>query len=272
MWRNKLAHSYGVREVAGAGPAIPTMKKISAQKQKFALSLRRKGLSHRDIAHRLHISLGSVFIYTKSVHLTPQQSHRLQLRTYKKGLASLSEEQRKVASTKGGKNGHKNYHTPYSKEILLSMIREFVKLNGRIPTKRELGIYRQILLYFGTWNKAIKEAGFSTNPVLFANKYIANDGHKCDSLSEKIIDDWLSARNILHERHVRYFDTKYTADFKVNDIYIEFFGLHGQLRSYDKLMKKKLDILRVNKMKFISIYPTDIFPKSKLDSILGNLI
>lgn len=24
MWRNKLAHSHGVREVAGAGPAIPT--------------------------------------------------------------------------------------------------------------------------------------------------------------------------------------------------------------------------------------------------------
>ena len=108
--------------------------------------------------------------------------------------------------------------------------------------------------------------------MLFAKKYIANDGHKCDSLSEKIIDDWFTARKIQHECHVRYFGTRYSADFRVHNIYVEFFGLQGQLKSYDKLMKKKMDLIRTRHAKLISIYPTDLFPKSKLDDILSNLI
>lgn len=122
--------------------------------------------------------------------------------------------------------------------------------------------------YFGSWNKAIEEAGFKPNPVKFSKKHIAQDGHLCDSLSEKIIDDWLLRNNIPHKVNVPYLDTKFTADFKVNDYYIEFFGLHNGLDRYNLSMKEKIRLIKQNHLKLIAIYPKDIFPESKLDTIL----
>jgi len=69
-----------------------------------------------------------------------------------------------------------------TKEEILKQIKEFYKINKRIPLKREFPHYMAIRARFGTWNKAIETSGFESNPVMFAKKYIANDGHKCDSL------------------------------------------------------------------------------------------
>lgn len=195
------------------------------------------------------------------------------LRTYAKGIGLFSSEKRKRISAKGGFLSRKKYISPYSKVKLIKLIQQFAKTTERIPTKREfVNYYRPVLFYFGTWNKAIIEAGFTPNPVLFAKKYIAKDGHKCDSLAEKIIDDWLCTRKIPHSRNVRYANTRYTADFVVKKIFIEFFGLQGQLKSYDDHMKKKLKIIKENNIKLIPLYPDDLFPKSRLDVILKNLI
>lgn len=124
---------------------------------------------------------------------------------------------------------------------------------------------------FGTWNKTIKKAGFYPNPVLFAKKQIAGDGHQCDSLSEKIIDDWLTSKKIIHQKNVYYPDSKYTADFKVNDIFIEFFGLYG-VKEYNRNLAKKLKFIKDNQLKIIKIYPQDIFPKSRFHYLLDVLI
>jgi len=52
---------------------------------------------------------------------------------------------------------------------------------------------------------------------MFAKKYTANDEHHCDSLAEKIIDDWLYARKIEHKRKIHYPDNKaLTVDFVLN--------------------------------------------------------
>ena len=82
-----------------------------------------------------------------------------------------------------------------SKEELYKQIKEFYKKNKRIPLKREFPHYDAIRARFGTWNKAIEAAGFEPNPVMFSKKFIAKDGHICDSFSEKIIDDWLYSNN-----------------------------------------------------------------------------
>lgn len=116
------------------------------------------------------------------------------------------------------------------------------------------------------------KAGLVPNPVKFANKFIANDGHKCDSLAEKIIDDWLNARHIHHEIHVRYQGTRFTSDFKIGNTFVEFFGLKGQLKKYNELMDQKLQLIREKKLKLIPIYPEDLFPPSKLDNILTNIL
>ena len=132
-------------------------------------------------------------------------------------------------------------------------------------------IYNAVRRIFGTWNNAIITSGFKPNPVKFANKYIARDGHKCDSLAEKIIDDWLFKREIKHETKVSYNHHNMTADFKIGNTYVEFFGLRGQLKKYDQLVKQKEAFWRNKNFKVIAIYPNDLFPKNKLDKIFTKI-
>jgi len=152
-----------------------------------------------------------------------------------------------------------------SAEELILKIRTFVKKCGRIPFKREMLNYHAFRSRFGTWNNAISVAGFDPNPVMFANKHIANDGHNCDSLSEKIVDDWLFARKIEHKRNVHYPGKDgLTVDFLINNHWIEFFGLRGEHKRYDELMEKKLKIAEKYRLKLTEIYPEDLFPKNRL--------
>ncbi len=268
-----VAHSNGVRAVGSSSLPAPTMKKLPKNVQRDACFLRSKGNSLRDIAKKLHIALGSAHLYTKQAHLPKSQQVELQRRGYKKGIARLSLSTMGDARRKGGFNSSHHFQIQYSKEHLLQLLHNFAIKHNRMPTKRDFYNHnRAFIRVFGSWNVAIRDAGFSPNPVLFAKKHTANDGHKCDSFAEKIIDDWLTTKKISHERSVPYLHTRFTADFKIGDTVVEFFGLHGQLKRYDYLMKKKLKIIQKYKLKVISLFPKDIFPKIQLDTLLGNLL
>lgn len=155
------------------------------------------------------------------------------------------------------------------KLYIINKIQKFHHRFKRIPMKREMwGIYHAARRFFDSWNKAIIAAGFKPNPVMFAEKHIANDGHKCDSLAEKIIDDWLFARRIRHKTKVPYGRNRMTADFKIDNTYVEFFGLKGQIDKYDKNVFEKEKLWEEKNLKVISIYPEDLFPKNRLDTII----
>lgn len=156
--------------------------------------------------------------------------------------------------------------TKYSAEKVIEIIGAFVSKHKRIPTRNELGYLNRLARrFFGTWNDAINAAGFEPNPVRFSKHFVANDGHPCDSLSEKIIDDWLFARKIPHEVKVKYpWNNGMSADFKVGPYWIELFGLAGQLRTYDRLMRIKLKLIKKHDLNLISIYLSDLFPKNHL--------
>ena len=156
-----------------------------------------------------------------------------------------------------------------SKTIVLK-IKEFVGDNGRIPLKREITYYKAARARFGTWNKAIKAAGFDPNPVMFANRHIANDGHECDSFSEKIIDDWMFEKGIEHKRDVPYPGNKgFTCDFVIGNKWIEFFGLAGQHKKYDLLKRRKLNLVKRYNIDLVKLFPDDIFPQNKLNLVLN---
>lgn len=157
--------------------------------------------------------------------------------------------------------------------VLLGKIKEFFSKEGRIPFKNEIGNYHAIRSRFGSWNKAIKAAGLKPNPVMFANRHIAKDGHECDSLAEMIIDDWMFARKIAHKRRVYYpGNNRLTADFMIGNVWIEFFGLFGNHERYDQLRKLKLKTAKIHKLKLIGIYPKDLFPENKLAQVLSSCI
>ncbi len=163
----------------------------------------------------------------------------------------------------------KNNDQTITKEDIIRKIKEFYIENGRIPLKREFNQEKAARNRFASWNQAIKSAGLDTNPVKFAKKYFAKDGHKCDSLAEKIIDDWLYKRNAPHSRRIPYPENKrFTVDFVIEDCWIEFFGLHEEHKRYDEIRKEKLRIVRKHNLKLIEIFPGDLFPKNKLAQIL----
>lgn len=156
-----------------------------------------------------------------------------------------------------------------SKEKIIFRIKKFYKAHKSIPVKREMwGIYKPARKYFGTWNKAIEAAGFKPNPVMFANHQLAKDGHVCDSLAEKLIDDYLFENNIKHESNIFYPEGQYTFDFKIENFFIEYFGLTGEHKRYDELRSVKQKIVKKFNLELIEIYPKDLYPHSKLEEII----
>ena len=224
-----------------------------------AQEFRREGKTHREIAKELGISLGSAHLWTADIAITKEQERAIQQR---KSLIVYTPEKRQQLREAALK--HLVPHLEkYTSEELIERIRKFHRENGRIPLKREFNMYREFSRRFGGWNQAIRIAGFSTNPELFAHKFTAKDGHRCDSFTEKIIDDWLSGKKISHERNWRYGSTKLTADFFIGqNTVIEFFGLARVQKKYDEIIERKRKLAKEFSWQLIELYPEDIFPKS----------
>jgi hypothetical protein len=89
---------------------------------------------------------------------------------------------------------------------------------------------------------------------------VAKDGHRCDSLAEKVVDDWLFRRDIKHKVNVPYpWGNGMTADFVVEDSWIEIFGLEGEHKRYDELKKEKLGLAKQHGIKIFALSLKDVY-------------
>lgn len=96
---------------------------------------------------------------------------------------------------------------------------------------------------------------------------IAEDGHVCLSLGEKMIDDWLSQHGIPHTREPHYPNSPLRADFKVGDALIEYFGLAGD-PEYDAKTVRKRILARREGVQLIEIYPEDVANFARCEELL----
>ena len=232
-----------------------------------AVSLRCNGRTHREIRKELGISMGTAWLWLKDVKITSQQKQSIEMR---RNVRRWNRAERLLL---GERLRPFQFTTKYTNEDLLHKIRLFYEKHGRIPLKKEFNALRIYRERFGSWNTAIKRAGFDTNPVLFAKRHVARDGHICDSLTEKIIDDWLSEHAIPHKRNARYGSAKLNADFLLRDnVIVEFFGLAGVQSKYDKIIEKKRMLAMRLGMRLLEIYPDDIYPKNKLRLLLKSVL
>lgn len=163
----------------------------------------------------------------------------------------------------------------YTKRKLIQKIRNFVQEHNHIPAKREfakndsLPHYSTYRDYFDNWGEAIREAGYKPNDPLFSSQQQAKDGHRCNSVSEVIIDNWLFKNNIDHQKEVTYPEGKYRCDFVVRDLFIEFFGLadaENLAPDYNSIMKTKREICKRHDIPLIELYEEDL---KDLDKSLG---
>jgi len=237
-------------------------KTVHARARQF----RKEGKTHREIAKKLGISLGSADIWTRGILLSAKQKLAIQER---KKQRTMNHGEREQVSRRLKEFWRER---KYSREDLIKKIIDFYNQNGRIPLKREFNAWHIFRRCFGGWNLAIVAAGFDPNPILFAKKFIARDGHRCDSFTEKIIDDWLYEHQVVHERHWHYCGTKMTADFFIQpNVVIEFFGLAGVQKQYDIILKKKKRFCASHHLRLIEIYPQNIFPVNELKSLLSEI-
>lgn len=190
-----------------------------------------------------------------------------------------------------------------SKEELPEKIMDFVNACGFFPTvdmtisdfnfmsrikpeKRKevliawakMGKQDHIAHYFGTWFEGLVKLGLLPNNALVTDRgvmCVAIDNHICLSLAEMQIDNWLYSHNIPHVKEPLYPSHPIynpsglkKGDWKVGDIYIEYFGLTGDI-DYDANSNSKILLSKELNIPLISIFPKDL---KYLDSILSELL
>ena len=102
---------------------------------------------------------------------------------------------------------------------------------------------------YGTWN-------------------LAKDGHVCKSIAEKNVDDWLFEHNVLHDKEVRYPNANFIADWKIENTYIELYGLEG-LPAYDEKILAKRKHAELFNIKLVELYLCDVLNlESKLKTFI----
>jgi len=111
-----------------------------------------------------------------------------------------------------------------------------------------------IINYLKRWKIKIRPPLYGPNKI-----FKADDGHKVKSGEELFIDNLLFHNGIEHiyEKHIG--NSKHMCDFYIPelDLYIEYWGLEGNLENYNKRMKIKLDLYKKLGLNLLSIYPRD---------------
>jgi len=185
----------------------------------------------------------------------------------------------KYCSPRCGYRNRKTHGFKYTQAQAISLIQEYYHKNNRVPAKREIvELTGRVPNMFGSWNTAIESAGLTPNRSHDNRMYKrlngkAADGHKCDSVSEILIDNWLHKNKIKHLKNVPYPNTNHIADWAINNdrIFIEYFGLANDSPRYDRCITEKKLLCKEGRIKLIEIYPKDLYPKNLLNLRLSKL-
>jgi hypothetical protein len=157
----------------------------------------------------------------------------------------------------------------FAREQVIEKISEEAGRLGRVPTKRELTEYvRSATSIFGSWNRAVQAAGLKPyrshdDRMYKRSRTKALDGHRCDSISEAIVDNWLYKQGIPHLREVAYPAGNYKSDWGLEGrkVFLEYFGLAKDSPRYDATVKAKTAICRNYGIKLVPIFAEDLYPK-----------
>jgi hypothetical protein len=129
---------------------------------------------------------------------------------------------------------------------------------------------RRVKALFGSWFEALVEAGIlqdEARRMSRGTQCLAKDGHICLSLGEKTVDDALHALGIPHEKEAPYPEGNFRADFAASGVFVEYFGLAGDI-DYDAKTRVKQSICKKHRIKLIPVYPSDLASSTKLRSKL----
>jgi hypothetical protein len=166
----------------------------------------------------------------------------------------------------------------YTKEEVIDKINDLYSIGKNAPSSKlvESKLYSAVKKYFGTWNKAMIELKIKPNTQWMSRKFLkCKDGHNADSISEMILDNWLSENKLEHTRHKKYLEKrKLNCDFYLTnyDIWIEYFGLKNEHKQYDLKIEEKRKIVKELGLTLIEIFPEDLYPQNNLENRIMSVI
>jgi len=128
--------------------------------------------------------------------------------------------------------------------------------------------------HFGSWLGALVAAGVLEGGARKTSRGIqslAIDGHVCFSLGEKTIDDFLTRRQVPHDREPSYPEGQYRADFIVGGTFVEYLGLHGD-PDYDAKTETKTAIACRHALDLILVVPEELITTARLEEVLRRVL
>lgn len=213
--------------------------------------LRRNGLYDRDVYVR---RFGS---WARAIRLAGiDNRHRVLMRYYDD---YNGEDPIEFVRQKIGENGE------FTQEQI-ECIERVKRFNGDPKLVRKHISYDKIRRLFGYVSILLIAAGYEPNVDWNTGiKVMAKDGHMCDSQEEAEIDDFLSEAGYAHDHCVRYPEGRFTCDFAIGDIFIEYAGLAkcGSPK-YKATLKRKQAIAKKHGLKLIIVYDTSTQAKMQL--------
>jgi hypothetical protein len=205
----------------------------------------------RRVDHRIHFCASC---YEKALFATPERRHRgLSQAEMLNRVGLLAAALEAVPTASLVKAGHLR---GLSEEKQIDTVRALLSMPD----------YQSYVDRFGSWLKVLILAGVledGTQPSLLGTRCVARDGHECLSLAEKTIDDWLSTRQIRHDKEPAYpYDpqlnpTGMRADWRVGDVFVEYAGLMDE-PEYAAKMELKGELCARSGFSLIIIEPGDV--------------
>ena len=130
--------------------------------------------------------------------------------------------------------------------------------------------------HFGSLFIALNKAGVLTVAEgKFGNRCLAKDGHECNSVMEKAIDDLFTQYQIPHEKEPHYpYDPEYNpfsklrGDWQIGAAIVEYFGLAGNTE-YDAKVERKRNLASKHGIKLVEVTHLDLSNPKNLFLKLG---
>jgi DNA-directed RNA polymerase subunit RPC12/RpoP len=144
-------------------------------------------------------------------------------------------------------------------ELLTKMLRDVILDIGMVPDHRQLSslglpVYTTFYRAFGSWNDAVRAAGFEPNGG-YGKRQKAKCGHEVRSTAECAVCNWLFEQGIAHEYEPSYGDdVRWHADWKVGETLIEYWGL-CQFKSYRERRAEKERYAEAKGIRLLGIEP-----------------
>lgn len=124
---------------------------------------------------------------------------------------------------------------------------------------------RDIALHFNASEKNIYKNLHILNANLIHSGFGVQsktlDGTVVRSRIERFVADWLISNNINFEYEPNLQNSKFRADFRIENTFVEVCGMYGitnDIFGYDKRLQRKIEFYENNNLKYVLLFPQDI--------------